>query len=55
MHLGWLMFFYPTGIRLPEKTNTDGFNEMQLAMTRDLKTWKRLGDRQPFISYVPPG
>ena len=50
VHLGWLMFFYPTGIRLPEKTNTDGFNEMQLAMTRDLKTWKRLGDRQPFIS-----
>ena len=50
VHLGWLMFFYPTGIRLPEKTNTDGFNEMQLAMTRDFKTWKRLGNRQPFIA-----
>ena len=50
VHLGWLMFFYPTGIRLPEKTNTDGFNEMQLAMTRDLKTWTRLGNRQPFIA-----
>ena len=28
---------------------TDGFHLVQLAFSRDLRTWIRLGDRQPFI------
>ena len=31
-------------------SNTDGFHEVQLVCSRDLKNWKRLGDRQPFIA-----
>ena len=36
-------------------TNTDGFHLVQLACSRDLKNWKRLGDRQPFIGASPRG
>ena len=49
IYIGWLMIFYPTGQRLPEWRNTDGFHLIQLAMTRDLKNWRRLGNREPFI------
>ena len=41
IYMGWLMIFYPTGQRLPEWRNTDGFHLIQLAMTRDLKNWRR--------------
>jgi hypothetical protein len=34
---------------VPNYPNTDGFHVIQLALSRDLKTWTRLGDRQPFI------
>ena len=34
---------------VPNYPNTDGFHLIQLALSRDLKTWTRLGDRQPFI------
>jgi len=53
LHLALLMIFYPTGQALPEGQNTDGFHLIQLAMTRDLKTWNRLGGRQPFIGPSP--
>jgi hypothetical protein len=49
IYLGLITVYYPTGQRLPERTNADGFNLIQLAMSRDLKEWKRLGDRQPFL------
>ena len=35
-HLALLMIYYPTGQRLPEGTNCDGFHLIELAMTRDL-------------------
>ena len=35
--------------------NTDGFHHVQLVCSRDLKTWKRLGDRRPFIGPSPRG
>ena len=53
MHLALPMIFYPTGQSLPAGRNTDGFHLLELAMTRDLKTWTRLGDRQPFIGPSP--
>lgn len=34
---------------VPNYPNTEGFHLIQLALSRDLKTWARLGDRQPFI------
>lgn len=37
------------------KSNTDGFQLIQLACSRDLKKWTRLGDRQPFIGPSPVG
>jgi hypothetical protein len=34
---------------VPNYPNTDGFHMVQLTASPDLKTWTRLGDRQPFI------
>lgn len=53
LYLGLITVYYPTGQRLPERTNTDGFNQVQLAVSRDLETWKRLGDRAPFLETSP--
>lgn len=53
LYLGLPMMYYPTGQELPARNNTDGFNIIQLAMSRDLTDWKRLGDRQPFIGPSP--
>jgi len=53
IYLGLITIYYPTGQRLPERTNADGFNLIQLAMSRDLNEWKRLGDRQPFLEPSP--
>ncbi len=49
LYIGMPMMYYPTGTSLPARNNTDGFHLIQLAMTRDLVNWTRLGDRQPFI------
>ncbi len=49
VYIGLPMMYYPTGTSLPARNNTDGFDLIKLAMSRDLVTWKRLGDRQPFI------
>jgi len=53
IYLGLITVYYPTGQRLPERTNADGFNLIQLAMSRDLKEWKRLGDRKAFLGPSP--
>jgi hypothetical protein len=49
VYIGLLMIYYPTGQELPARNNTDGFDIIQLAMSRDLAEWKRLGNRQAFI------
>jgi len=49
IYIGLPSMYYPTGTCLPAKNNTDGFHEIQLAMSRDLTHWTRLGDRKPFI------
>ncbi len=41
--------YYPTGTSLPVPNNTDGFDVIQLATSRDLAHWDRLGDRGEFI------
>ncbi len=49
LYIGLPSMYYPTGTCLPERNNTDGFHVIQLAMSRDLENWSRLGERQPFI------
>ena len=43
------MLYYPTGQSLPSGVNCDGFDLIQLAATRDLRQWSRLGERGTFI------
>ena len=38
-----------------ENGDWSGFHEVQLACSRDLRNWKRLGDRKPFIGSSPLG
>lgn len=49
LYIGLPMIYYPTGTSLPAANNTDGFHHIQLAVTRDLVSWQRLGNRQAFI------
>ena len=51
LYVGFPSMFYPTGVDT-NGNNCDGFDLIQLAATRDLLTWTRLGNREPFI---PPG
>jgi hypothetical protein len=53
VYIGLPMIYYPTGQELPRRDNTDGFDLIQLAMSRDLTHWKRLGDRGAFIGPSP--
>ena len=48
LYVGLPTMYHATG-RVPNYPNTDGFDLIQLAVSRDLKTWTRLGDRQPFL------
>ena len=48
IYIGMPAMFHSTG-PVPNYPNTDGFHLVQLATSRDLKNWKRLGDRRPFI------
>jgi len=53
VYMGLPMIYLPTGQALPLRNNTVGFQEIQLAFSRDpelrVKSWVRLGGRQPFI------
>ena len=40
---------------MPKHPSTVGFHLVQLACTRDLRTWQRLGNRKPFIGPSPIG
>jgi len=48
LYIGTPAMYHATGPSA-NRRNTDGFRPVQLACSRDLKDWKRLGDRQPFI------
>ncbi len=48
LYIGLPTMFHATG-RVPNYPNTDGFDLIQLAVSRDLKNWTRLGDRQTFL------
>lgn len=46
------MMYYAVGA-IPNHPNIVGFHPIQLTLSRDLKTWKRLGDRKAFIQLSP--
>ena len=48
LYIGVPLVYHATG-PLPNYPNTEGFNHIQLTCSRDLKSWRRLGDREPFI------
>jgi len=48
LHIGIPALYHATG-PVPNYPNTVGFHLLQLVCSRDLKTWKRLGNRKPFI------
>ncbi len=48
-YVGLPALYHATG-NVPNYPNTDGFHLVQLAHSRDLKKWARLGDRKPFIA-----
>jgi hypothetical protein len=48
LYVGLPAMFHATG-PVPNYPNTDGFHLIQLACSRDLKSWVRLGDRKTFI------
>ena len=48
IYVGLPAMFHATG-PVPNYPNTDGFHLIQLACSRDLKSWVRLGDRKTFI------
>lgn len=52
LYVGMPTLYYATGPSA-DGTNTDGFKEIQLACSRDLKKWQRLADRKPFIPPSP--
>src|SRR5262249_13529384 len=47
-YIGRPAMFHATGA-VPNYPNTDGFHLIQLAVSRDLKTWERVADRAIFI------
>ena len=54
LYVGMPAMYHSTG-PCPNYPNTDGFHLIQLVSSRDLRTWKRLGGRQPFIGPSPTG
>jgi hypothetical protein len=48
LYMGMPAMYHATG-RIPNYPNTDGFHLIQLMCSRNLRTWRRLGNRQPFI------
>ncbi|MBV7336530.1 hypothetical protein KFU94_51530 [Chloroflexi bacterium TSY] len=53
-YIGFASMFHHVG-RTWEGRNHDGFHHVQLASSRDMRHWDRLGNRQPFIDSSPPG
>ncbi len=53
-YIGFASMFYHTG-RAWNDRNHDGFHHVQLASSRDMYSWRRLGNRAPFIGPSPLG
>jgi len=54
LYIGMPAMYHAAG-NVPNYPNTDGFHLLQLACSRDLKNWQRLGNRKEFIGPSPLG
>lgn len=54
MYIGLPAIYFAAG-KLPDYDLTTGFHHIQLACSRNLLQWTRLGDRRPFIEPSPLG
>ncbi len=54
LYIGIPAMYHAVG-PVPNYPNTIGFHLVQLICSRDLKNWKRIGDRKPFIEPSPLG
>ena len=55
VYIGLPSMFHSVGPFKPDYPNTEGFHLVHLAWSRDLTSWHRLADRQPFIGPSPTG
>lgn len=53
-YIGFASMFYHTG-RAWNDRNHDGFHHVQMACSRDMRSWQRMGERAPFIGPSPLG
>lgn len=53
-YIGFASMFHHVG-RNPTGRNHDGFHHVQLASSRDMHRWRRLGNREAFIDSSPLG
>lgn len=53
LYVGFVGIFNPAGAIPPPQTNHTGLNQAELTMSRDLRRWKRLCDRQVFLGVGP--
>jgi hypothetical protein len=54
IYIGMPAMYHAVG-KIPNYPNTDGFHLVQLAYSRDMKSWQRLGNRKAFIGPSPIG
>ncbi|NKB70360.1 MAG: hypothetical protein GKR89_25090 [Candidatus Latescibacteria bacterium] len=53
LYIGFPVLFNPFGAIPPPETNFTRINQIELAVSRDLRHWERVGDRNPFIGLEP--
>jgi hypothetical protein len=53
MYIGFPTVFNPIGAIPPPATNYTRINQIELAVSRDLRHWERLADREVFIGVEP--
>jgi hypothetical protein len=52
LYVGFPLLFNPAGTDAPQMNNT-GINQVELAVSRDLHHWERVGDRGVFLGVEP--
>jgi len=53
LYVGFPVLFNPAGAIPPPQRNYTGINQVELAVSRDLLHWARVGDRSPFLPISP--
>lgn len=53
IYVGLVNIFNPAGAIPPPQTNYTGINQVELAVSRNLRNWRRLCDREVFLAVEP--